>query len=235
MKLLLFSDLHLDTPFRWFDPLLARKRRQSLRDTLRKIVSLATELRVDAVLCGGDLYEQECFSSETGEFLRQTFEGLGQTRIYIAPGNHDWLGPASLYRRVRWSANVHVFESDRLAPVTLAEGLTLWGAAHCAPANTRNLLEGFHVDRGGVHLALFHGSELGFFAFQDAGKAAHAPFRAADIERGGLAHAFLGHFHKPCEGDRYTYPGKSTWHSALYVALCGIRRARGAATSWGIP
>ena len=59
MKLLLFSDLHLDTPFAWAGPQLARERRQSLRDTLATIVDLARAQRVDALLCGGDLYEHE--------------------------------------------------------------------------------------------------------------------------------------------------------------------------------
>lgn len=207
MKLLLFSDLHLDMPFKWAGPVLARKRRQSLRDALRRIASLAGEAGVDALLCGGDLYEQECYSSDTGEFLRTTFGELSPLPVYIAPGNHDWFGPASLYRRVAWTPNVRIFERDRLTPFTLTDGLTLWGAAHRAPANTDGFLDGFAVDRGGVHLALFHGSERRLLAFQESGKASHAPFDAADLERSGIHHAFLGHYHNPRDEVRYTYPG----------------------------
>jgi exonuclease SbcD len=207
MKLLLFSDLHLDTPFRWAGPVLARKKRQSLRDTLRRIASLASEAGVDALLCAGDLYEQECYSPDTGEFLRTTFGELSPLPVYIAPGNHDWFGPASLYRGVKWTSNVHIFERDRLTPLTLADGLTLWGAAHRAPANTDGFLEGFVVDRGGVHLALFHGSERRLLVFQESGKAPHAPFDAAELKRSGIHHAFLGHYHNPRDDDRYTYPG----------------------------
>jgi DNA repair protein SbcD/Mre11 len=108
---------------------------------------------------------------------------------------------------VEWSANVRIFEQSRLTPIELADGITLWGAAHCGPANTPDFLDGFHVGRSGIHLALFHGSEQGELAFQGDGKIPHAPFRAAQIPAAGLDHALLGHFHTPRDAALYTYPG----------------------------
>lgn len=207
MKLLHFSDLHLDRAFRWAGERVARKRRQALRDTLLRIVQLARDERVDAVFCGGDLYEHERFSADTGEFLRSAFERLEPIPIYIAPGNHDWYCRESLYQQVRWSPNVHVFSTDHLVPVEL-NGLTLWGAAHCAPANTDGFLERATklADRG-IHLGLFHASEVGLLQAQGAEKIPHAPFRREQIARIGLTHAFLGHFHKPQTAELFTYPG----------------------------
>ena len=43
--------------------------------------------------------------------------------------------------------------------MTLADGITLWGAAHRSPASTDGFLDGFTADRAGVNLALFHGCE----------------------------------------------------------------------------
>jgi len=207
VKVLHFADLHLDTPFRWASPELARSRRQALRDTLRNICKIADEQRVDALTCGGDLYEHERFTPDTAEFLRSTFADLHPLPVFLAPGNHDWYGPASLYRQVEWSPNVHVFDAARLTPVPLADGLTLWGAAHRAPANTPGFLDGFHVDRGGVHLALFHGSAQGDLRFQEDGKVPHAPFRAEQVAQAGLQHALVGHFHGPVDSPSHTYPG----------------------------
>ena len=207
MKLLHFADLHLDAPFRWAPPEVARSHRQALRKTLTRICRLATDLGVDALCCGGDLYEQDRFIPDTAEFLRSSFAELAPTQVLIAPGNHDWYGPASLYRQVEWSANVHVFEQSVLVPVELADGITLWGAGHRAPANTPGFLDGFHVDRSGIHLALFHGSEQSDLAFQGEEKIPHAPFRAAQISAAGVDHALLGHFHKPRDLPLYTYPG----------------------------
>ena len=209
MKLVLFSDLHLDSAFSWTagTPGAARKRRQALRDTLNNIVALAAEINADAILCGGDLYEHERFTPDTAAFLKSAFERLHPVPVFIAPGNHDWYSPQSLYRSVDWSPNVRVFDTGRLRPVELDDGLTLWGAAHLAPANTPGFLEDFEVDREGVHLALFHGSERGWFAEQGGGKALHAPFDTEQIEDSGLHHAFLGHYHRPRDDQRFTYPG----------------------------
>ena len=101
MKFVLFSDLHLDAQFAWLgsDQHLARKRRQGLRDTLGNIVRLVQETRADALLCGGDLYEHDRFTPDTGGFLQSTFEGLDPVHVFLAPGNHDWFGPQSLYAR----------------------------------------------------------------------------------------------------------------------------------------
>lgn len=207
MRFLHFSDLHLDTPFRWAPPELARARRQGIRQTLERICRLAADQRVDALTCGGDLYENDRFTPDTAEFLRATFAGLHPLPVYLAPGNHDWYGPRSLYRQVAWSPNVHVFDTPVLTPVPLAAGLTLWGAAHRAPANTPGLLDGFRVDRDGVHVALFHGSEQHGLAFQGEGKVPHAPFRSEQIPQAGLTHALLGHFHTPTDAPTHTYPG----------------------------
>lgn len=206
MKFLLFSDLHLDTPFAWAPPSVARDRRRALRDTLVRIGEVAEENDVDAVLSGGDLYEHERSTPDTGAFLASTF-GAWERPVFLAPGNHDWLGPSSLYATQLWPDNVHVYEDSELAATPLTDGLTLWGAAHRAPANTPNLLEGFRVDRAGVNLALFHGSELGGIVGQGDGKIPHAPFRASDIVSAGLDHAMLGHFHSPRDAERHTYPG----------------------------
>jgi DNA repair protein SbcD/Mre11 len=207
MRLLHFADLHLDTRFVWAERAVADRRRQALRDTLVGIIELAMQLGVDAVLCGGDLYEQERFTPDTAAFLRTTFARVHPLRIFVAPGNHDWHGPRSLYAQERWSPNVTVFRSGQLEPVTLADGLTLWGAAHQAPIITGDFLDGFHVDRGGIHLGLFHGSEQGSFFFAGEGKAAYAPFVRGEIPAAGLHHVFTGHYHTPVDGDRFTYPG----------------------------
>jgi DNA repair protein SbcD/Mre11 len=209
VKLALFSDLHLEMPFRWAPPEVARRRRQALRDTLDAIVELAAEERVDAVCCGGDLYEHDRVASDTAAVLRDAFARLAPTPVLLAPGNHDWLGPQSIYATTDWSPNVHVFADDRLVPYELAPGLLIWGAAHRRPAGTRGFLDDFEVDRerDGIHLALFHGSLRAGLPFEEEGKQPHAPFDADQVPRAGLHHALVGHFHTPRDGEWHTYPG----------------------------
>ena len=69
---------------------------------MTRICDLAGMLQVDALCCGGDLFEDEHKSLDTGNFVRDAFARLHPLPIYLAPGNHDWLGPASLYKRIDW-------------------------------------------------------------------------------------------------------------------------------------
>ena len=58
MRILLVSDVHLDAPFAWAKPEIARRRRQALRDALARSIRLAADEHVDLICCGGDLFEQ---------------------------------------------------------------------------------------------------------------------------------------------------------------------------------
>ena len=210
LKIVHFADVHLDAPFAWCEATgnVARRRREALRDALLAIASLARATGADALLCGGDLYEHDRVTLDTGKFLRETFAGLDPVPVYLAPGNHDWYGPESLYATEDWSDNVHIFREATLRPVPLGPGITLWGAAHCAPANTDNFLgAGFRAEGPGGHFALFHGAEHSWLTAQEEGKVPHAPFDAAEIPAAGLYHAFLGHYHRPVDGAHHTYPG----------------------------
>lgn len=207
MRLLLFADLHLDTPFRWAPPAVARRRRQALRDTLTDIVELARQESVDALCGAGDLHEHDMVAPDTAAFLRDRFALLGDTPVLLAPGNHDWWGPTSLYASTDWSPNVHVFTGQKLEPFDLAPDFTMWGAAHHAPSGTPNPFRGVRIDRPGTNVALVHASLESGLAFQEEGKQPHAPFDEADIATAGLDHALLGHYHRPRDTDLLTYPG----------------------------
>jgi exonuclease SbcD len=202
MRLLLFSDLHLDTAFGWAGPTLGDRLRAQLRGTLDRIAALAAQTRAEALLCGGDLFEQARATPETLAHLRAAFAAL-DLPVHVAPGEHDWYGPSSPYRHVDWTPNVQIFGESRLTPVELADGVTLWGAAHRSPASTDGLLDGFTAGHGGVNLALFHGCETA----AAAGAVPYAPFRAEQLDAAGLDHALLGHVHTPVDHPRFTYPG----------------------------
>lgn len=211
MQILHTADVHLDRAFSGvgMTSSMAAARRQELRDALRRFVDLALELRVDAVTIGGDLYEHERSTLDTGNFLRQQFARLGGVPVLIATGNHDPYVPDSLYRRVDWPANVHIFGEPRSRPfqpltTNHEPPITIWGAGHDGPDLRQNLLDGFAVPREGTHLLLFHGSDL---SCVPEGKRAHCGFRPEDVERTGAAFALLGHYHGARLSPRFAYPG----------------------------
>ena len=207
------ADVHLDAPFVQFGAEGQRKRQVAIEEAFKQALGEAAGRGVDLLLIAGDLYEQERFRPSTADFLREQLGNFGLP-VYIAPGNHDYYTAKSLYATVLdWPSNVHVFTNEQLEPVELEDGLTLWGAAHHVPATTKNLLEGFHVDRGGINLGVFHGAEESELVYvrqlggDDTQKAPYAPFRAEQILSAGLDHAFVGHIHTPLDADHHTYPG----------------------------
>jgi len=208
-RILHLADLHLDRAFAGMGCQgdLARRRRLGLREALRRAGDAARSAGCDAVTVGGDLYEHERADLETGRFLAETFASWRPMRVLLAPGNHDPLLPDSLYARTEWPDNVHLFQTARLEPLVLADGLTLWGLAHLDPAWRGDPLDCAPVGGdGGVHLALFHGAEMGS---RPDGKSVHGPFDAARIAERGFAAALSGHYHRRRldPAARLVYPG----------------------------
>jgi len=210
LRILHLADLHLDTSFAGmgFPAELSRAYRESLREALKRIIDLALKEGVQVVTIAGDLYEHERYSRDTGQFLRQQFERLGDTPVIIAPGNHDpWL-PDSLYAQISWPRNVHIFQEAQLTPHRLADGLTLWGVAHQSLDVRQNFLEGFRVPSEGIHLLLMHGSDTSRIP---EGKTPHGPFRPEEIRKAGFHFALLGHYHQgrlsPPDAPFLAYPG----------------------------
>jgi exonuclease SbcD len=210
VRILHFADLHLDRSFAGLSvaPSEAAKRREELRAALRRIVDLALELNVDALTIGGDLYEHERAGPDTANFLAGEFERLAPKSVLIAPGNHDPYIPDSLYWRLEWPVNVHIFESMSWEPVELSDSVTVWGAGHRGPAIRDNLVGTLRADPNRTNIALVHASDI---SAVPEGKPAHCPFTREDIERSGVDFALLGHYHelrlRPQESPRYAYPG----------------------------
>ncbi|HEX4755688.1 MAG TPA: metallophosphoesterase [Candidatus Dormibacteraeota bacterium] len=209
-RLLHVADLHLDRAFAGMgcQGELAIRRRLGLREALRRAGQTALERGCAAVTIGGDLYEHDRAGAATAAFMVETFASWQPMRVLLAPGNHDALLTGSIYSRTEWPANVHLFSTAELRPVALADGLTIWGLAHLEPAWQGDPLAGGDTvgGDGGVHLALFHGAEVGL---RPEGKSMHGPFRATDVHRRGFAAALCGHYHRRRvdAGTGLLYPG----------------------------
>ncbi|RMD98139.1 MAG: hypothetical protein D6814_08170, partial [Calditrichaeota bacterium] len=195
MKILHFSDLHLDTPFAssYMPVKLAQGCRLRLRRTLLKLLDLAVEYEVDAVTIAGDLFEGNQVSRDTIRFLMDSFAQIAPIPVLIAPGNHDYYSPVSPYARLDWPGNVFIFSSNQLQPFHLTGEIVVWGMAHTQPNQTDNPLQGFHASQEGKrHIVLMHASET---EFRSEAHAQYAPFQTRDIVAAGLDFALLGHYH----------------------------------------
>ncbi len=195
MKILHFSDLHLDVGFSesHLPPKVARECRMRLRQTFLRMIDLAIERQADVVTIGGDLFEHDRVSKDTINFVMENLQHLAPKPVLIAPGNHDYYSPASPYARLKWPGNVFIFRDSAIKPFFVNSDFAVWGMAHCSPSERKNPLEAFtRTEAAKTNILLMHGSEVGNFV---ENRAAHAPFRLDDIENAGFTFALLGHYH----------------------------------------
>jgi DNA repair exonuclease SbcCD nuclease subunit len=221
------ADVHLETVFP--DVRGGSARRAAFAAAFERIVDLALEREADVLTIGGDLYESERAGPATARFLFAAFARFGKP-VFIAPGNHDPYGAASLYARNDVPPNVHVFSETAWRAYPLGAEITLFGFGHTA-AEPGRPFRGAAFDRGGVQIALVHGSDE---ERCPPNKRATAPFTQAEIIASGASLLLTGHYHGgyvASERKRpvFAYPGSPEpikagergTHGALVVTVTG--------------
>ena len=203
LKIIHGADFHLDSPFSGLTPERAARRREEQRELLDRLAALAREKAADLVLLAGDLLDSERVFRETAQSLRSALAAI-PCPVFIAPGNHDFYSPRSVWAALDWPDNVHIFTGGALEAVELP-GCTLWGRAFTGPGQDSCPLEGLTVPNdGALHIACLHGA-VG--AERDYG-----PRSSLDIAASGLDYLALGHVHRASglrrEGSTFwAYPG----------------------------
>lgn len=200
------ADFHLDSAFSALTDLQAMERRRECRDTAFRLAEYVNENGIDLVLLAGDLFDSAPASRDTAEQLSRAL-GRMRARVFCVPGNHDWYGPRSPWRTVRWPDNVTVFRENTLTAAEVPEwNLTVYGGAFTGPEQSAGMLDGFTVPTDGrLHIGLLHGEVT-------ARESTYNPIRREDIAHSGLDYLALGHIHKRCEPERigrtvYAWPG----------------------------
>jgi len=211
LRILHFADLHLDRSFGDTGIVssgIGTSRRNALREVLRRIVDMAKDLAVDYLTVGGDLYEHERATTDTGSFLRGQFERVSPIKVIIAPGNHDPFTVDSLYRQVAWPPNVTVITSPEVTLIETVSRVNMYGAAHVSPSNRANLVRGMELHTPPPNILLLHASDE---TSVPEGKACYCPLSPIDLVEAGFNLALLGHYHGLRLPDRrrpvLVYPG----------------------------
>jgi exonuclease SbcD len=216
VKLLLFSDVVLDRPYEWATPSLANARRAAARESLVELLGVARSQDVDVIACAGDLFDRRTVRPATMQWLTAAFRSA-DAPVLIAPGNRDFIGPLGGYQSYDWPENVIVFDEPHFEAVEVADGVTIWGAAHTEAHRGRSFFAGFEVDRDGVNFALLHATERSGLE-REQGLDACALFDESEVEGAGFDHALVGHFQQAHLGWTHTYAGAPITHAIDHPA-----------------
>ena len=201
IKIIHGADFHLDSPFSGLTPERAAQRRGEQRELLDRLAALAREKQADLVLLAGDLLDSERVFRETAQALSTALASI-PCPVFIAPGNHDFYGPRSVWSALDWPDNVHIFDAPEWVDLP---GCSLWGRAFTDAHQESCPLEGLSVpDDGKLHIACLHG-DVG-------GTGGYGPISIMDIAASGLDYLALGHVHQTSGLQRsgntfWAYPG----------------------------
>ncbi len=159
MKFVHIADTHLDSPFVNLSDkgILGNLRRIQQQKAIKKVVEYIKEHNIEYLFIAGDLYENKYVRRSTIETINNLFKEIPNTKIYIAPGNHDPYTKNSYYNKFHWSENVKIFTST-IEKIEDGE-VNLYGYGfddyYCTDSQIENLVI---EDKSKINLLIIHGT-----------------------------------------------------------------------------
>ena len=181
MKLIHCADLHLDSPMEAnLSPEKARERRGEILATFARMVRLAAESEVSAILIAGDLFDSTHSTARTEKYVLDLIESHPNLCFFYLSGNHD---RGSRFAQLEDKpANLYLFGNGW---TTYHFGEVTITGSEAPDADTLAL----EPDR--INLVLLHGQER-------AGRGADAAdvIRFANYKDKNIDYMALGHLHE---------------------------------------
>nr|WP_316655394.1 DNA repair exonuclease [uncultured Gellertiella sp.] len=191
------ADIHLDSPLRSLslrNPELASLIGDATRQAFVRIIDIALDEQVDALVIAGDLYDGEQTSMKTARFLATQLQRLDQAgiRTFVIRGNHDALSKVT--QELVLPPSVKLFGGRAEAVELMGGGLPLafHGISFARPQAPESLLPKFRAPvADAVNIGILHTSLAGA-----PGHDPYAPCTASDLHGFGFDYWALGHIHQ---------------------------------------
>ena len=207
MKFVHIADMHFDAPF----TILSQKkdlgdlRRIEQRQAFKKVIDYIKNENIPYLFISGDLYEHEYIKHTTIEFINNLFKEIPNTKIFIAPGNHDPYIKNSYYSNVNWNDNVKIFKNE--IEKYEDENITVYGYGFGDFTNMGVDIEKINIDTNKINILVIHGSI-------DSSKTLdlqYNPMKSYILKSKNFDYVALGHIHKTnyAEGENIIYPGST--------------------------
>ena len=194
IKILHTADIHLDSPLESLalrDEGLRARVQTATRTAFTRIVNIAIDEDVAALMIAGDLFDGVERSARTVAFLVEQLDKLRERniRVFYIKGNHDAENPIT--NNLTLPDNVHIFDG-RGGKVQLNENIWIHGVSFAGRQAPESLLSKFSTPIvGAVNIAMLHTSLAGA-----AGHDVYAPCSVADLVTMGFDYWALGHVHR---------------------------------------
>ena len=185
IKILHTADWHLDSPLQGKSPEQTQLLRRELLALPGKISALCKQEGCQLVLISGDIFDG-AYTADSLTAVKNALEEMA-VPVFIAPGNHDFVGLSSPWLTEKFPANAYIFTKQALEEVYIPElDLHVYGAGFTS-MDCPGLLEGFHAPANSI--AVLHGDPT-----QTASP--YCPITQTQVLDSGLQYLALGHIHK---------------------------------------
>lgn len=113
MNFVHIGDVHFDVAFSTISSRanFGEERRLEQRKGFKQAIDFVKDNNVEYLFISGDLYEADNIRKSTIDYINNLFKEIPNTKIYIAPGNHDPRTKNSYYEIYNWAENVTIFNS----------------------------------------------------------------------------------------------------------------------------
>ena len=210
MKFVHIADMHFDSPFVNLSDKdsLGDLRRLEQRKALKKIIEYIKENKIKYFFISGDLYEQKYIKKSTIDFINNLFKEIPDTKIFIAPGNHDPYVKNSYYNKFNWNENVKIFNSKIEKIET--EDANIYGFGFDDFYCKNSGIEEINLEKNDkLNILIIHGS-LDGGAVENS---EYNPLSRKLLKEKGFDYVALGHIHKldynTEENQIAVYPGST--------------------------
>lgn len=139
---------------------------EARENAIRRIGQVARDSGADFVIVAGDVFETHLLRPRT---IRRAMDAMREipVPIYLLPGNHDPLGPASIYKSSEFIRekpdNVHVLETDEV--VVVRDGIEVvgvpWMAKRLVEDRVATCLDDLPPTIGQYRVVVAHGATSG--------------------------------------------------------------------------
>ncbi len=191
VKIMHCADIHLGMELQGIGS-KSRIRKAEIKSTFLRIIKLCNSEAVDILLIAGDVFQNADGGKEYVSDIIDGLKELTHTKVYITPGNHDYINPASVYSTYEWPLNTHIFTGSREEIIVEELGVRIIGAGFTSQYVKTGLLTGLAIPEDDfINIGIFHGDLTGGTAVSS-----YNPISDSDIINSGLDYLALGHIHK---------------------------------------
>lgn len=193
MRFIHMADTHFDSPFKVLTDKknFGTERRLEQRESFKKAIDYISEQKIPFLFIAGDLYDQKYIRESTIEFINNLFKTIPDTKIFIAPGNHDPFLKNSFYNTYNWNNNVTIFD-DKVKIIEL-EDVDIYGYGFTDFYCVNSEIEKIKIkNKNKINILITHGS-------LDASKTLdmqYNPINSNKLKEIGFDYVALGHIHK---------------------------------------